>query len=339
MSEVLSAGELARLAAIELDDSPHPALVLEVPSERIVAASPSAVRLLDPDGGIVTGHLLEEFTSDRPLHGFGLFAGGRINGFETSRVLRRADGPDVKVRMWIRLFDGQPSSEYVVAVLIADPPTGDDVSQSGWQDASAVVGSANAALVIERISSDAEGLFNVAVSDLLGTSLLSLVTQDDVPALLLAFSEASAAQNGITVHVRVRSGSQAPALSCDVIILPLQPAPSCAFVFLPIPEGQSADPVSDALSAILLRLGRGATAAQLARGIVRVLSERKVPGVERLTTRELEIVTRLLQGDRAPAIAVQLFVSQSTVRNHLASVFAKLGVASQQQLLDLFRPV
>ena len=57
----------------------------------------------------------------------------------------------------------------------------------------------------------------------------------------------------------------------------------------------------------------------------------------RLTTRELEIVTRLMTGHRPPSIASELFLSQSTVRNHLGSVFAKLGVNSQQELLDLLR--
>jgi DNA-binding NarL/FixJ family response regulator len=61
--------------------------------------------------------------------------------------------------------------------------------------------------------------------------------------------------------------------------------------------------------------------------------------LSRLTTRELEIVTGLLQGDRVPVISARLFLSQSTVRNHLASVFGKLGVTSQQQLLDLFRSI
>lgn len=48
-------------------------------------------------------------------------------------------------------------------------------------------------------------------------------------------------------------------------------------------------------------------------------------------------VTRLLDGDRAPAIAAELFLTQGTVRNHLASIFSKVGVSSQQQLLTLFR--
>lgn len=63
----------------------------------------------------------------------------------------------------------------------------------------------------------------------------------------------------------------------------------------------------------------------------------ELAGLSRLTTRELDIVGRLLRGDRVPAIAETLFLSQSTVRNHLSSVFGKLRVSSQQQLLDLLR--
>lgn len=62
-----------------------------------------------------------------------------------------------------------------------------------------------------------------------------------------------------------------------------------------------------------------------------------VPGLHRLSRRELEVVRRLLDGDRVPAIAEQLFVSQSTIRNHLSSVFRKLRVRSQQELIELMR--
>jgi DNA-binding NarL/FixJ family response regulator len=60
-----------------------------------------------------------------------------------------------------------------------------------------------------------------------------------------------------------------------------------------------------------------------------------VPGLDQLTSRELEVVTRLVQGDRVPTIARSLFLSQSTIRNHLSAAFAKLGVADQQQLVHL----
>jgi PAS domain S-box-containing protein len=66
-------------------------------------------------------------------------------------------------------------------------------------------------------------------------------------------------------------------------------------------------------------------------------SGRPVAGLERLSRREIEVVRMLLLGDRVPVIARQLFISQSTVRNHLSSVFRKLRVSSQQELIVLLR--
>jgi DNA-binding CsgD family transcriptional regulator len=337
VGETLSAGDVSRLAADVLGAIPFPALVLEVPSERIVASSPAATRLVDPEGGMVVGHLLEEFTADRPAPGLHLFAGGRLNGVETFRTLRRMHGDDLKVQMWIRSFDGQPASEFVVVVFVADVPPFDGSPPADWQDAPAVVGTADPSLMIERISSDAEELFNRPVSDILGRSLLSLVAPEAVPRCLSALAEASASQNGVTLHLDILSGVEGPPLACEVLILPLEPSPSCSFVFLPIAQGTQGEHESGDLSAILLRLGRGAKVAQAARGVFRSGVTRAVPGLSQLTTRELEIMNRLLEGDRVPSIAKSLFLSQSTIRNHLASVFAKIGVSSQQELVDLFR--
>jgi DNA-binding NarL/FixJ family response regulator len=49
------------------------------------------------------------------------------------------------------------------------------------------------------------------------------------------------------------------------------------------------------------------------------------------------VLTRLLDGQRISAIAADLFVSHSTVRNHLSSIYAKLGVHSQVDLIRLVR--
>jgi DNA-binding CsgD family transcriptional regulator len=334
--------ELAQMAADVLFGSPFPALVLEVPSEKIIAASPSALLLLDAGGGTVVGRSLEQFTADRATSGSDLFAGGRLNGFEAFRVLRRAGGPDLKVRVWIRTFDHQPPTRFVLAVIVADkaPLTAPRAAQS--MDAPAVVGTTNASLIVERISSDAETLFGWSVHDLLGRPLVSLVAKHDVQNCVAALDEAASSQNGVTVYLDVQTkGTDLRAsmgsLGCEMLLLPLQPAPSCAFVFLPTPEQLSRTHVARDLSAILARLGRGAEIAQLVRGVTGALTDRDIPGLSQLTTRELEILTHLVDGHRAPAIANQLFLTQSTVRNHLASIFNKVGVTSQQQLLDLFR--
>jgi DNA-binding CsgD family transcriptional regulator len=44
-----------------------------------------------------------------------------------------------------------------------------------------------------------------------------------------------------------------------------------------------------------------------------------------------------MRGERVPEIASAMFISQSTVRNHLHAVFEKAGVHSQSQLIALLR--
>jgi DNA-binding CsgD family transcriptional regulator len=341
-SAALDSVGLALIVARSLDASSYPALVLETPSELIVAASPSAALLLDPAGGQVVGRSLEDFTADRPVAGPDLFAGGRLNGFEAFRVLRRADGKRLRIRMWIRSFADQPSTRFVLVVMAADDALKRAVPAAMDRgEPPAVVGTADASLAIERISGDAGSLFGWSVEDLVGRSLMSLVAEKDVPNCLVALAEASASQHGVAIYVDVRGvspdGGAPSVVGCELLILPLHPTPSCAFVVLPTSVELSRTPLSADLPEILARLGRGAEMAQLVRGATAGITERDLPGLSNLTIRELEVLTRLLDGDRAPAIAADLFLSQGTVRNHLASIFSKVGVGSQQQLLTLFR--
>lgn len=61
---------------------------------------------------------------------------------------------------------------------------------------------------------------------------------------------------------------------------------------------------------------------------------RLLPGLERLSDREREVLDLLTRGLRVPTIAERLFVSQSTVRNHVSALFRKLGVQSQAELIE-----
>lgn len=56
-----------------------------------------------------------------------------------------------------------------------------------------------------------------------------------------------------------------------------------------------------------------------------------------LTGRQRAILDGLLQGKRVPRIAGDLFVSQSTVRNHLVALFKRFGVHSQADLLEALK--
>jgi PAS domain S-box-containing protein len=60
-------------------------------------------------------------------------------------------------------------------------------------------------------------------------------------------------------------------------------------------------------------------------------------GWDTLSRREREVIEDIAVGDRVPLIATRLYISQSTVRNHLSSAFRKLKVSDQQELVALLR--
>jgi DNA-binding NarL/FixJ family response regulator len=121
---------------------------------------------------------------------------------------------------------------------------------------------------------------------------------------------------------------------CQLLVLPMVPAPTFAFAFLH--EEFAPDTLRSelAMSQALWQFDetlRRASASRLAGG------NQTTTDLSTLSARELEIITRLMNGDRVPAIAGALFLSPSTVRNHLSAVFHKLGVGSQQELINLLR--
>ena len=61
------------------------------------------------------------------------------------------------------------------------------------------------------------------------------------------------------------------------------------------------------------------------------------PDLRNLSRREREVLERLMLGERVPRIGERLFISQSTVRNHLKSIFRKVGVSSQGELIEHVR--
>lgn len=58
------------------------------------------------------------------------------------------------------------------------------------------------------------------------------------------------------------------------------------------------------------------------------------PELRELSEREREILVQLVDGQRVATMAKRLHISPSTVRNHLKSIYRKLGVGSQVSLLE-----
>ena len=151
----------------------------------------------------------------------------------------------------------------------------------------------------------------------------------------------------MTVRVRVRHADKSwlPMVAVLVPLTGSEPEPGFAFVLRADHEAESNAPEgsgssSDRIAALEHRLWRIALELKAA-GIVQQVRHlpdfKHIPEVNDLTTRQLEVLTRLLEGQRVPTIAAETYVSTSTVRNHLAAIYRKLGVHSQAELLAKVR--
>lgn len=58
----------------------------------------------------------------------------------------------------------------------------------------------------------------------------------------------------------------------------------------------------------------------------RLVSRVRAPGNEALSTREREVLALVAKGTSNRAIAVELFISEATVKTHLTHIYGKLGV-------------
>jgi DNA-binding CsgD family transcriptional regulator len=102
--------------------------------------------------------------------------------------------------------------------------------------------------------------------------------------------------------------------------------PACAVALIPAPIVEAA------------LAGRSEESAKRTREWVTQQSQDTVtpsadPLLAKLTPREWEVARRLADGDRVPLIVEDLGIAENTVRNHLKSIFRKLQVASQAQLV------
>lgn len=92
-------------------------------------------------------------------------------------------------------------------------------------------------------------------------------------------------------------------------------------------------PVSERLRALthaaLLEDADGQAAGRRSAGAAQRIAERCD-----LTPREVEILTLLVDGFRVSTIARSLHLSDGTVRNYLSSIFGKVGVRNQAELLE-----
>jgi two-component system, NarL family, nitrate/nitrite response regulator NarL len=81
------------------------------------------------------------------------------------------------------------------------------------------------------------------------------------------------------------------------------------------------------------RTTMGSVLAQMSRSGGRAAEDPEGAKISSLTDREREVVTLIGEGLKNRQIAERLFISETTVRHHLTSVFDKLGVSDRLELV------
>jgi DNA-binding CsgD family transcriptional regulator/PAS domain-containing protein len=338
----------ARFAPIA--SCPEPLLVLRLPDERVLLATESARALLAPDGSEVVGRALAEFTDAPAGEAAELLVKGYLNAFQLRRV--RTFEPADDLEIWVQAGSEPAGSDPGYAestastgaepalALLSQADQGVEWASQPPAEQAPAVGWTDRRFLLQQVNEQAEQLIGRPASELVGQPLIGLVGPDRLAPLLFALGHLAGSGQAVSLPITLertgRTGSR-----CHLVVL--ASAPGYAFALQPVrgPDRPAAARPGDRSSAerpveqVLLplrRFGQGLAAARGARELLRPRSD-----LPELTSRELQIVNRLLAGDRVPAISRQLYLAQSTVRNHLSAVFAKLGVRSQQELIVLLR--
>jgi DNA-binding CsgD family transcriptional regulator/PAS domain-containing protein len=310
-------------------DAPVPVAIVELPSLQLRPNDAFAVLLGLDDPGMTQPSLLELLPEeDRPVveNVFVGLASGLIESCQGRGRVRRPDGAELDVVGWARPFDGaRPCRRAVLAVAPAEATRPLAEPWFARVDLKKVVfGMLDHEWRFSEISPDAVELLGWDLEDARGSRMLTL-------------ARSSAERRAVATCLRVQrpDGRWTP-VRC--VLSPLcdhNPARFGFGLWLLSNEDdlKMADQRANRLEEHLWRIGAEVHAS----GIGGLTANRGLlwshPELEGLSERQSQVLRRLIKGEQVPAIARSLFLSESTVRNHLSAIYRKIGVHSQSELL------
>ena len=335
-------------ALVRSSDVPLAAVAL--PSGQLLAVNPMLAELLGATVGELTGSSSLQWLSadDRQAArlGFQALADGDLTGYQAVRRLARASDTDQALSVWVSTVEVGGTR---VGLASAVPPASYDnqfralppVSQVP-EPGNVVLGTVDGNWRIDRVSQDVTALLGLTPEQAAGQPVLAVIHPSDLPAFLAAVEHARRGQRAVRVTLRLGARS-ADWIEVAVVLAIIGPGdpPPLAFALMRDdavePSGAADSAREMRLEGHMLRIADELHAAGLIPRLQQLPALAAEPRLGKLTSREWAVLTRLLDGQRIPAIAASLYVSQSTVRNHLSSIYAKLGVHSQVDLIRLIR--
>jgi PAS domain S-box-containing protein len=327
-----------------VESSPLPVGLVDLDRGEFVALSAAARRLLrfsDRENAPVPVAAL----SDEPEateHALALVRDRKLDGYAARRTLRSPSGEPIHSRIWLSALDINGSRPFAV-VFFAPAGTADTSSEDDRADEPGVtLGVLDGERKVDRVSADVEDLLGIHAHEVLGRDLIDMVHPDDVGRALFAFERAAAddAVASVVVRVRRHDGEWRPVrVAVGNAGEAADGNDHTAFTLTPEGSGNVANLRERivALEQRLWQIAHEVAAAGVIPALGRMPDPAAAPGLQDLSSRQWEIVTRLIRGERVETMAREMFISRSTVRNHLSVIFRKVGVRSQAELVERLR--
>ena len=261
---------------------------------------------------------------------YAAMAGKMIDGYQVQRRVLAPNGEEQTVAVSGRRVEG-PDGPYGLWVLVPTSeraPPADLLLMSG---ATAVVlAVTDHDWQIEYMSADAD-LLGVHGSELRGFPVIGLVHPSVASEFLDAAARSATEHLAVTVLTRMRAGNDRwEDRHCLVVPICEHQPPRLGIVISAAPSAAELDRTATALDA---HVRQAALEARAAKTLDALPALSWLPPGSELSARQTEIVARLVAGQSAVDIARSMFLSRSTVRNHLVAVYRKFGVHSQAELL------
>jgi DNA-binding CsgD family transcriptional regulator len=325
-----------------------PLAAVDLPSGRLLAVNPSLASAVGSTVSALTGSSSLDWLSPDDRHaaqlGFQALADGDLSGYQAIRRLANPISPDQVFSVWVSTIDVEnvrvglasviPSSSHDNQFRALSPVSG--IPEPG----SVVLGTVDGSWRVDRISQDVTPLLGLTPEQCTGRPVLGVIHPSDVPAFLAAVEHARRGERAVRLALRL-SARFHDWTEVAVVLATIAPGdpPALAFALMRYDDADSPGdrPREMQLEAHMLRIADELSAAGLIPRLQQLPALSDEPQLGKLTSREWAVLTRVLDGERVSAIAADLFVSQSTVRNHLSSIYAKLGVHSQVDLVRLVR--
>lgn len=329
-----------------------PLLVISLPDRRVRAANRAAADFFGISRQELSSRTLNTVIdpSESEMIGQALSAlgSGAIDSYRAHRTFETAHGPVMGV-VWVRSIPRTSGGMALALVLPAeesdDPASSSpsDRDSAGRATVDLAAGTMNRAGRIATLSTADSGMFGDHVDgSITSRSLASHVHPEDREPLQAALEQIATDHGDVILPIRVDHALHTwVAIECHLFATGDDATGEpVGFVLSELssqPPAVSAARIAQ-LEQHIGRIAAEVRAAGMAMGSTSHASAPRPVDLGALTPRQRDIVVRLMEGARVSTIAAALYISPSTVRNHLSSVYRTAHVHSQAELIELLRP-